>query len=424
MTPQEFRPDEAFSLRLDADDPLARFRDRFEIPAGDGGRPLIYFCGHSLGLMPKAARGAVEQELDDWAQRGVAGHFSARNPWYPYHERFRDQGARLVGARPGEVVMMNSLTVNLHLMLMTFYRPSARRRAILIEADAFPSDRYAVTSWIRYHGLDPGTSLCLARPREGESNLRTEDVERLLEERGHEIALVLLPGVQYLTGQALDIERLTDTARQQGCRIGFDLAHAVGNLVLRLHEWRVDFAVWCSYKYLNAGPGAVGGCFVHEAHGDDSALPRLAGWWGNDPATRFAMPVDFVPRQGADGWQVSNPPILSMAPLAAALALFDEAGLETLRARSERLTDYLLRLIEAHAGDRLEVITPRDPARRGCQISLRARRAPRNLVKALAAAGVVCDFREPDVIRVSAAPLYNSFHEVWRFVRILGSQVG
>ncbi len=424
MTPLEFHPDEAFSLRLDATDPLARFRERFEIPEGGDGRPLIYLCGHSLGLMPKAARAAVEQEMDDWARHGVAGHFAAKNPWYSYHERFRDGGARLVGARPGEVVMMNSLTVNLHLMLMTFYRPSARRHAVLIEADAFPSDRYAVTSWIRHHGHDPETSLLLARPREGESNLRTEDVECFLQERGHEIALVLLPGVQYLTGQVLDIERLTAAARRQGCRVGFDLAHAVGNIVLRLHDWQVDFAVWCSYKYLNAGPGAVGGCFVHEAHGDDRALPRLAGWWGNDPATRLTMPADFVPRRGADGWQVSNPPILSMAPLLASLALFDEAGLPALRSRSERLTGYLLRLIEAHAGDRLEVITPREPARRGCQISLRARRAPRDLLTALAVSGVVCDFREPDVIRVSAAPLYNSFHEVWRFARILGSRAG
>jgi len=424
VTPSEFRPDEEFSLGLDASDPLSRLRERFEIPAGEDGRPQIYLCGHSLGLMPKTARAAVEQELDDWGRLGVAGHFEATTPWYSYHERFRDQGASLVGARPGEVVMMNSLTVNLHLMLMTFYRPTARRHAVLIEADAFPSDRYAVTSWIRHQGLDPETSLCLARPRDGESNLRTEDVERLLQERGHEIALVLLPGVQYLTGQVLDIERLTAAARRHGCRVGFDLAHAVGNVVLRLHDWQVDFAVWCSYKYLNAGPGAVGGCFVHEVHGDDPSLPRLSGWWGNDPQTRFAMPVDFVPRRGADGWQISNPPIFSMAPLSASLALFDEAGMPALRARSERLTAYLLRMLEIHAGDTLEVITPLDPARRGCQISLRLRRPRGDLVAALAACGVVCDFREPDVMRISTVPLYNGFHEIWRFARILGSRIG
>ena len=424
MTAQDFRPDEQFALGLDAADPLAHFRDRFEIPAGADGRPLIYFCGHSLGLMPKSARDLVVQEIDDWARLGVAGHFEAKYPWYSYHERFRESGARLVGALPGEVVMMNALTVNLHLMLATFYRPAGGRHAILIEAGAFPSDHYAVTSHIRHRGLDPQTSLILARPRPGESILRTEDLERLIEERGAEIALVLLPGVQYLTGQVLDIERLGAAARQKGCRFGLDLAHAVGNIAPRLHDWQVDFAVWCSYKYLNAGPGAVGGCFVHQRHGDDRTLPRLAGWWGNDPETRFEMRPEFVPRRGADGWQVSNPPILSMAPLLASLALFDEAGLPALRARSERLTAYLLALIDGHGSRGIEVITPREPARRGCQISLRVRQAPRDLAAALAAAGVACDVREPDVLRVSVAPLYNRFHEIWRFARILARDAG
>jgi len=420
VTAAAFRPDEESSRELDAADPLARFRDRFEIPAGAGGGPVVYLCGHSLGLMPKSVRALVAQELEDWARLGVAGHFSAKNPWYSCHERFRETGARLVGALPGEVVMMNSLTVNLHLMLATFYRPSGGRHAILIEAGAFPSDRYAVASQIRHHGLDPDRSLILAGPRPEETLLRTEDLERLLEERGREIALVLLPGVQFLTGQVLDLERLAAAARRQGCRIGFDLAHAAGNVPLRLHDWQVDFAVWCSYKYLNAGPGAVGGCFVHRMHGDDRSLPRLAGWWGNDPETRFEMRSEFVPRAGADGWQVSNPPILSMAPLLASLALFEEAGLAALRDRSVRLTEYLLRLIDGQRGERYQVITPRDPARRGCQISLRVRRDARGLVAALAAAGVVCDFREPDVLRVSAAPLYNRFHEIWRFAQILG----
>ncbi len=424
MTAAAFRPDEEFSRELDAADPLARFRDRFEIPVGAGGGPVVYLCGHSLGLMPKAVRALVAQEMEDWARLGVAGHFAAKNPWYSCHERFRESGARLVGALPGEVVMMNSLTVNLHLMMATFYRPAGDRHAILIEAGAFPSDRYAVTSQIRHHGLDPQRSLILARPRPEEPLLRTEDLERLLEERGREIALVLLPGVQFLTGQVLDLERLAAAARRQGCRIGLDLAHAAGNVPLRLHDWQVDFAVWCSYKYLNAGPGAVGGCFVHQRHGDDGTLPRLAGWWGNDPETRFDMRSEFVPRAGADGWQVSNPPILSMAPLLASLAIFDEAGLEALRARSLRLTDHLLRLIDHQGGDRLQVITPRDPARRGCQVSLRVRRGARDLVAALAAAGVVCDFREPDVLRVSAAPLYNQFHEIWRCAQILGRNGG
>ena len=424
MTPRELLPDEEFALGLDAADPLARFRDRFEIPAGADGRPLVYVCGHSLGLMPKSARALVAREIDDWGRLGVAGHFEATNPWYSYHERLRESGARLVGALSEEVVMMNSLTINLHLMMATFYRPAAGRHAVLIEADAFPSDRYAVTSQIRHHGLDPETSLILARPRPGESIHRSEDLEHLIEERGGTIALVLLPGVQYLTGQVFDIERLSAAARRQGCLIGFDLAHAAGNLVLRLHDWRVDFAVWCSYKYLNAGPGAVGGCFVHQDHGDDPTLPRLAGWWGNDPETRFVMRPEFVPRRGADGWQVSNPPILSMAPLLASLAIFEEAGLEALRAKLERLTGYLLFLIDAQGSRRIEVITPRDPARRGCQLSLRVRRAPRDLAAALSSAGVVCDLREPDVIRVSTAPLYNRFHDVWRFAQTLAKEAG
>jgi kynureninase len=420
MTAEAFRPDEAFAREIDAADPLTPLGDRFEIPAGPDGKPVVYLCGHSLGLMPKGARSLVSREMDDWARLGVAGHFSAASPWYSSHERFREIGARLVGGRPGEVVMMNSLTINLHLMMATFYRPAGGRHAILIEAGAFPSDRYAVTSQICHHGLDPAASLIVARPRPEEPFLRADDLERLIATRGAEIALVLLPGVQYLTGEVLDVERLADVARRQGCRVGFDLAHAAGNVPLRLHDWQVDFAVWCSYKYLNAGPGAVGGCFVHQRHGDDRTLPRLAGWWGNDPESRFAMPEEFVPRAGADGWQVSNPPILSMAPLLASLQLFEEAGVEALRARSMRLTAYLFSLVDHQGDKRFEIITPREPERRGCQVSLRVRRSGRELVQALAAAGVVCDFREPDVLRVSAAPLYNRFHDLWRFAQVLG----
>jgi kynureninase len=404
---------------MDLEDPLSRFRQRFHIPAGPDGRPLIYFAGNSLGLMPKAARVLVEEEMDDWAAFAVEGHFHARRPWYDYHERFRESGARLVGARPGEVVMMNTLTVNLHLMMATFYRPSGDRHAILIEQGAFPSDAYAAASQVRRHGRDPGASLLLARPRPGEAILRAEDLESLLEERGREIALVLLPGVQYLSGQALDIQRLTAAAHRQGCRVGLDLAHSAGNMVMRLHDWQVDFAVWCSYKYLNSGPGAVAGCFVHERHGGDTSLPRLAGWWGNDPRTRFRMSTEFVPRAGAEGWQVSNPPILSLAPLLASLAIFEEAGIAALRDRSARMTAYLLALIDALPGRRFEVLTPRRPDERGCQISLRALDDPAGLLAALKRGGVACDFREPDVIRVAPVPLYNTFHEIWRFARLL-----
>jgi kynureninase len=418
MSAPPLEEDEA--RRLDLDDPLSRFRSRFALPAGPGGQPLLYFCGHSLGLMPKAARALVDEEMDDWEALGVEGHFRSRRPWYSYHEQFRETGARLVGARPGEVVMMNGLTVNLHLMLATFYRPSAQRHAILIEEHAFPSDHYAVASQIRHHGRSPDESLLVARARAGEPHLRTEDLERLLEERGREIAVVLLPGVQFLTGQALDLGRLAAAAHRQGCVFGADLAHAAGNLPLRLHDWQVDFAVWCSYKYLNSGPGAVAGCFVHERHGRDRSLPRFAGWWGNDPATRFEMREEFVPRAGADGWQLGNPPILALAPVLASLQIFEEAGIEALRARSVRMTSALLALLDRLPAGRVEILTPRRPDERGCQISLRLRGGgARRLHDALAQRGVVCDVREPDVLRLAPVPLYNTFHEIGRFAGIL-----
>ena len=412
--------DEEEARRLDLEDPLSRFRSRFALPGGPDGRPLIYFCGHSLGLMPKAARAMVDEELDDWEALGVDGHFQSRRPWYSYHEQFRDSGARLVGARPGEVVMMNGLTVNLHLLLATFYRPTAGRHAILIEEHAFPSDHYAVASQIRHHGRSPDESLLVARARPGEPHLRTEDLERLIEDRGREIAVVLLPGVQFYPGQALDLERLADAAHRQGCVFGADLAHAAGNLPLRLHDWQIDFAVWCSYKYLNSGPGAVAGCFVHERHGRDRSLPRFAGWWGNDPATRFEMREDFVPRPGADGWQLGNPPILALAPLLASLSIFAEAGMEALRARSVRMTSALVALLDRLPQGRVEILTPRRPDERGCQVSLRLRGGgARRLHGALAARGVVCDVREPDVLRFAPVPLYNTFSEIVRFARLL-----
>jgi len=417
-----YQPEESFARQLDGRDPLHGMRDRFLIPRRWDGRPLLYLCGNSLGLQPAAVRGFVERELDDWARLAVKGHFEGPSPWYSYHETLREPLARLVGAHPDEVVAMNGLTVNLHLMMVSFYRPTAGRHKILIEDCAFPSDNYAVRSQLRYHGYDPAEALIVARPRENESTLRAEDLERLLAERGEEIALVLLPGVQYFTGQAFELERLSAAARGQGCRVGLDLAHAVGNLPLRLHDWQVDFAVWCSYKYLNAGPGAVAGCFVHGDHGG-AELPRFGGWWGNDPQTRFRMHLqeEFVPQPGADGWQLSNPPILAMAPLRASLASFDEAGIEALRAKSVQLTGYLEYLIgERLPGERIEVVTPRDPAARGCQLSLRIRSGTAGRVsEALEREGVVCDVREPDVIRAAPVPLYNTFGEVWRFVDVL-----
>jgi kynureninase len=416
-----FRPDEEFARQLDAVDPLARYREQFHIPRRPDGKPVIYFCGHSLGLQPRAVRGLIEQELDDWANLGVEGHFKERTPWYSYHELFRETGARLVGAHPGEVVMMNSLTINLHLLLATFYRPTPERYKILVDEPAFPSDLYAVQTQLRHHDFDAAHGLLTVGPRPGEQSLRMEDVETLLAKRGSEIALVLVNGVNFFTGQWLDLERLAAAAHRHGCVMATDLAHAVGNVPLTLHNWQIDFAVWCNYKYMNSGPGAIGGCFVHERHGRSLNLPRLAGWWGNDPATRFRMQLqpEFVPHPGAEGWQVSNPPILSMVPLRASLALFDEAGMPALRARSERLTGYLQYLLDRLPAGRLEMITPRDPAQRGCQLSILVHDRPKELVQRLGEEGVVCDFREPNVIRVAPVPLYNTFHEVWRFAHIL-----
>ena len=409
-----FQPDESFARALDDADPLRHFREQFHLPMRPDGRPAIYFCGHSLGLQPRAARGLVEQELDAWARLGVEAHFHGKNPWYSFHENFRETGARLVGARPGEVVFMNSLTVNLHLMMATFYRPTRARYRILMDAPVFPSDLYAMQSQLRLHGFDSSEGLLLI---EGDD----ADLEAELAERGDEIAMVLLSGVNFLTGRYFDIPRLAEAARRQGCVFALDLAHAAGNVELRLHDWQVDFAVWCSYKYLNAGPGAVGGCFVHEKHGRNIALPRLAGWWGNDPATRFQMhtQTSFVPRSNAEGWQISNPPILAMAPLLASLALFDEAGMAALRGKSERLTGYLHYLFDRLPGGQFEILTPAEPARRGCQLSLIVHDRPHELLATLQAEGVVCDFREPNVIRVAPVPLYNTFHEVWTFARVL-----
>jgi kynureninase len=405
----------ARARRLDAEDPLRHFRSEFHIPKRPDGGEVVYLCGNSLGLQPKRARALVEEELDDWARLGVEGHFHGHTPWYSYHETLRDSGARLVGALPGEVVFMNSLTVNLHLMFDSFYCPTSVRRNILMDEPVFPSDRYAVCSHITNRGSNTD-NLSTLSPREGESTLRHEDIEAYLEENGNETDVVFFSGVNFATGQSYDLQRLTQAAKLKGCIVGLDLAHAVGNVELRLHDWRVDFAVWCSYKYLNGGPGAVGGCYVHEKHGNNLKIPRLAGWWGNDPATRFRMDSEreFVPRPGAEGWQVSNPPILAMAPLRASLELFDRATMPALRAKSERLTGYLEQLL----GD-YPTITPKEPNQRGCQISLCVDDRPQELLADLGHEGIVCDFRPPNIIRVAPVPLYNTFEDVYTFSRAL-----
>jgi kynureninase len=417
-----FSTDEDFAQKLDAEDSLRSFRDKFHLPLGANGKPLIYLAGNSLGLMPKAAKQIVEQELDDWATLAVDAHLKATTPWYTYHETLREPAARLVGAKSNEVICMNSLTVNLHLMMATFYWPTKSRFKILMEEPAFPSDTYAIKTQIVHHGFDPNNALVLVRPREGEFTVRQDDIEAILEKEGDQIALVLIAGVNFFTGQLFDIARITAAGQKRGCVVGIDLAHAIGNVPLTLHDWNVDFAVWCSYKYLNSGPGAVAGAFVHERHATNRELPRLAGWFGNDPNTRFRLHLEpeFIPVPSADGWQISNPPIFSMAPLRASLAIFDEAGgMEALRTKSIKLTGYLQFLLEAAGHSELTVITPRESDARGCQLSIQVHEHPRELFKKLEAAGVKCDFREPNVIRAAPTPLYNTFHEVWRVAKIL-----
>ena len=415
MPSVKFETGRDFALAMTTADPLAPYRDRFHIPKTPGGSDCVYLCGHSLGLQPKSARAYVEQELQDWAHLGVEGHFHAKNPWMLYHESLTAPTARLVGALPSEVVVMNSLTVNLHLMIVSFYRPTPQRHKIVIESNAFPSDQYAVQSQISFHGYDPAESLLEIAPRPGETSVRTEDIEKLLAEKGEQIALSLLSGVNYYSGQAFDCQHIAKAAHAQGCIVGFDMAHAAGNLLLQLHDWNVDFAVWCSYKYLNGGPGCVAGCFVHEKPAMDKELPRFAGWWGHDKSSRFQMPSHFQPIPGAEGWQLSNPSILSMAALRASMEIFDEATIKRLRAKSETLTAYLEFLLAQQRCEKFSILTPRDPSQRGAQLSLQIRKGGRAVCDLLAQQGIICDWREPDILRVAPVPLYNSFLDVHTF---------
>ncbi|WNG43425.1 kynureninase [Archangium minus] len=413
-----FEASEEFARRMDAEDSLRSFREEFLFPVHDG-EPAIYFVGNSLGLQPRKAKTYVLEALEDWEKLGVEGHFRGTRPWMPYHEMLTEQTARLVGAHPIEVVVMNTLSVNLHLMMVSFYQPTRERPKILMEAGAFPSDQYAVASQVRFHGYDPDKDILRLAPREGEETLRTEDILDTIERHGREIALVLLGNVNYLTGQAFDMAAITRAAHKQGCRVGFDLAHGAGNLQLSLHDDGPDFAVWCSYKYLNGGPGTLGGVFVHERHAHNKALPRFAGWWGHDKQTRFQMGPDFEPIPGAEGWLLSNPPIFQLAALRASLELFDRATMPALRRKSDRLTAYLEFLLDRLPPGVVRITTPRDPKQRGAQLSLRFSKDPRRLLEKLNSAGVHCDFRSPDIIRAAPAPLYNSFHDVYRFVGVL-----
>lgn len=412
-----------YAKNLDNQDPLKAIRDEFAIPKQGNGDDEIYLCGNSLGLQPKLAAEYVNEELTQWRKLGVKGHFSGDYPWMPYHE-FLSQGfADLVGARTSEVVSMNTLTANLHFMMVSFYRPTGQRHKIIIEDHAFPSDHYAVESQIKYHGYDPKESMILLKPRDGEETLRDDDILQAIEQHGDTTALILLPGVQYYTGQVLDMESITKAGHGKGCYVGFDLAHAAGNIPMELHQWGPDFAAWCTYKYLNSGPGSVAGCFVHERHHKDKELPRFAGWWGHDKESRFKMENSFVPTESAEAWQLSNPPILSLAAIRGSLATIAKAGgIEKLRQKSLKLTKYLRDLLESELSDEVNILTPKPEKASGAQLSLTINlhgTDGKTIFDAIEAAGVTCDFRYPNVIRVAPVPQYNSYQDCYRFVDIL-----
>ena len=410
----QFQNTRNFAQQLDLQDELRSFRSEFYFPQHEG-NDVIYLTGNSLGLQPKSAMAALQTELNDWAKFGVEGHFQGTNPWFHYHKFFSESAANVVGALPSEVVVMNNLTVNLHLMMVSFYRPTKDRYKIIMEAGAFPSDQYAMESQVKFHGYRYEDAVIEVSPRAGEYALRTEDILEVIENNRDSVALVMFSGVQYYTGQAFDIEAITKAAHAAGAIAGFDLAHAAGNLKLNLHDWQVDFAVWCSYKYLNSGPGGVSGVFVHEKHGENPDLPRFAGWWGHREDVRFKMQKGFIPEKGAAGWQLSNAPVLSMAVHKASLEIFDRAGMDRLVAKSKLLSGYLEFVLKdvsvRNDSISLTVITPSE---RGCQLSVLAGSNARKLFDYLTQNGVVADWREPEVIRMAPVPLYNSFEDIYR----------
>jgi kynureninase len=409
----------AFAKEQDKQDPLNRFREKFHIPNDKQGNDIVYLCGNSLGLQPKNTKKYIQEELDDWAKLGVEGHTEAKHPWMPYHEFLSNTMAKIVGAKPNEVVMMNTLTTNLHLLMVSFYQPTKNKYKIVIESDAFPSDKYAVESQLDFHGFDKKEGLILWKPREGEELCRFEDLEKIMENQGNEIALILIGTTNYYTGQSFPIKKITELGHKYKCIVGFDLAHGAGNIQPNLHDNGPDFAVWCSYKYLNSGPGSLGGLFVHERHANNPKLKRFTGWWGHNKKTRFNMRQEFDVLPGAEGWQLSNPPILSMAAIRASLDIYEEAGFENILAKQKQLTGYLEFLLHDLKNDRISIISPSNPEERGCQLSLAVKNADRSLHDKLTKAGVISDWREPDVIRVAPAPLYNSFEDVYLMVERL-----
>ena len=413
------KPGIDYAKAQDQKDPLANYREKFHIPKNADGEEWLYFTGNSLGLQPKQTKNHIQQELDDWAKLGVEGHFEAKNPWMPYHEFLTETMAEIVGAKPIEVVIMNTLTTNLHLLMVSFYQPTETKYKIVIESDAFPSDRYAVETQLQFHGFDPSESLIEWSPRDGETLLNIEDLESILKTQGDEIALLLIGGVNYYTGQFLDLKRIAELGHQKECKVGIDLAHGVGNIQSKLHESGVDFAAWCTYKYMNSGPGSLGGIFVHERYAHDTSLKRFAGWWSQNKETRFDMrqPLDITP--GAEGWQLSNPPILSMAAIKASLELFNTVGMTALRKKSILLTGYLEYLILGLNNDNISIITPKAQQQRGCQLSIQVKNANKSLHTKLTKVNVITDWRTPDVIRCAPVPFYNSFEDVFKMVEKL-----
>ncbi len=411
----------AFAQQLDAQDPLKQYQNEFSFPQVNG-KKVIYFTGNSLGLQPKSARTYVDEVMNDWANLAVEGHFYAEKPWWDYHERFANPLSKLVGALPSEVTVMNTLTVNLHLLMVSFYRPTTQRYKIICEEKAFPSDQYLFHSQVRFHGYSPEDAIVEVKRREGEHNIRLEDIVAKIEEVGDELALVLLGGVNYYTGQVFDMKTITQAGHQVGAYVGWDLAHAAGNIKLELHDWQVDFAAWCSYKYMNSGPGNASGCFIHEKHHTNSELPRFAGWWGHNKERRFKMESVFDPIQSADGWQISNLPVLSLAPYLASVELFAKIGMDALIQKRNTITSYLefvLHQIDREVNGNFEIITPSNPTERGCQLSVFLHGEGRSLFDYLMKNGVIVDWREPNVIRLAPVPLYTSFENIYHFGQIL-----